>query len=166
MQALVVLWRLMRGLLLALVAAVLFLEEWGWRPLTAWAAQVASWPPLARLEGLIKRSGPMSALLLFLAPAVLLLPVKLIALWLIAEGRPGLGIAVIVLAKLVGTALVGRLFVLLEPQLMHFVWFARALGWWRLRRVQMQAAIRRTLPWRALSALRRRWRGWVRHRAR
>ena len=34
------LWRVVRGLLLALAAVVLFLEEWGWRPLTAWARAV------------------------------------------------------------------------------------------------------------------------------
>jgi hypothetical protein len=31
------LWRLLRGVLLALAAVVLVIEEWGWRPLTAWA---------------------------------------------------------------------------------------------------------------------------------
>ena len=62
---------------------------------------------------------------------MLLFPLKLLALWLIGQGQTGLGIAIIVAAKLLGTALVGRLFVLVEPQLMTFAWFARALSWWR-----------------------------------
>ena len=49
------LWRLFRGVMLALAAVVLFLEEWGWRPLTAWAARLAKWPPIARLEARIVR---------------------------------------------------------------------------------------------------------------
>ena len=49
------LWRLVRGGLLTLAALALFFEEWGWRPLTAWAARLARWPPLARLEARIQR---------------------------------------------------------------------------------------------------------------
>ena len=77
------LWRLARGLLLALVAVVIFIEEWGFRPLTAWAARLAQWPPLARLEARIRALGPRQALALFLLPSLLLLPVKLLALWFI-----------------------------------------------------------------------------------
>ena len=40
------LWQVLRGVLLTLAAAVLLIEEWGWRPLTAWAARLAQWPPL------------------------------------------------------------------------------------------------------------------------
>jgi hypothetical protein len=104
------LWRGLRGLLLVLAAIVLFIEEWGWRPLTAWAARLASWPPLARLEAHIVALPPRWALALFIVPAIALFPVKLVALWLIHLGRTTLGVAVIVAAKLIGTALVGRLF--------------------------------------------------------
>jgi len=103
-------WRAVRPVLLALAAIVLFIEEWGWRPLTAAAARVARWPPIARFENLLRRAPPKVALALFLVPALLLFPVKLAALWLIHEGRAMLGISLIVVAKLAGTALVGRLF--------------------------------------------------------
>ncbi len=66
--------------------------------------------------------------MLFLVPAVALFPVKLGALWLIHEGWATLGVTLIVGAKLLGTALVGRLFVLTEPQLAQFAWFARVLA--------------------------------------
>lgn len=42
-------WRLLRRVLLPLAAVVLLIEEWGWRPLTTWAARLAKWPPWARL---------------------------------------------------------------------------------------------------------------------
>ena len=45
-----------------------------------------------------------------------------------ARAAPGLGVFVIVAAKVLGTACVGRLFILVEPQLMTFAWFARAPG--------------------------------------
>lgn len=150
--------RTVRALLLTVAAAVLFFEEWGWRPLTACMAWIARWPPLARLEAALRRTPPRWALLLFLLPAVLLFPVKLAALWLIHQGRTGLGLMVIVVAKLLGTALLGRLFVLTEAQLMQFAWFARALLWWRTVKQKVKAALKRFGPWRAVRGLRRRLR--------
>jgi hypothetical protein len=60
---------------------------------------MARWPPLARLEALIRSAPPRLALALFLVPAVLLFPVKLGALWLMQQGQTMLGITIIVAAK-------------------------------------------------------------------
>jgi len=156
------LWRFLRGLLLALAAVVIFIEEWGFRPLTAWAARLATWPPLARLEARIRRAPPRVALALFLVPALLLFPVKLLALWFIHQGRAVLGVVVILLAKLLGTALVGRLFILTESQLMHFAWFARALAWWRATKARVKAALAASAAWQAARSAARRMRAWLR----
>jgi hypothetical protein len=155
-------WRGVRGVLLAFAALILFLEEWGWRPLTAWAARLAKWPPLARLEQRIAALPPKGALLLFLVPAIALFPVKLLALWLIHLGRGTLGVLVIIAAKLLGTALVGRLFILTERQLVQFAWFARSLAWWRATKARVRAAVERARAWRVARASARRWRGWLR----
>jgi len=82
-------------------------------------------------------------------------PVKLVALWLIQDGRTSLGIAVIVVAKVVGTAFVGRLFVLVEAQLMTFAWFVRARAFWRSTRDRVMAALRQSVVWRSGRAVRR-----------
>jgi hypothetical protein len=160
------LWRIARGALLVLAAIVLFIEEWGWRPLTALAARAARWPLLARLEAHIANAPPRVALLLFLVPAVLLFPVKLLALWLIHEGSPVLGVVVIIAAKVIGTALVGRLFVLTERQLMQFAWFARAMAWWVATKQRVKAATFESPAWRAVRAATRRVRAWMRLRVR
>lgn len=143
------LWRILRGGFLVVAAIILILEEWGWRPLTAWAARLAHWPPVARLENRIRAVSPRVALALFLGPAVMLFPVKLLALWFIHQGQAMFGIGVIVAAKLLGTALVGRLFIITEPQLMHFGWFVRAVLWWRATKTrvkeQVKDAVRRLL---------------------
>ena len=152
------LWRFVRGVMLAFAAVLLFLEEWGWRPLTAWAARLAQWPPIARLEARIVGVPSRWALVLFLAPALLLFPVKLLALWLIHKGSAVLGLSVIVAAKLLGTALVGRLFILTEPQLMQIAWFARAMGWWRATKARVKALIAESAWWRSVRTVLRRWR--------
>ena len=93
-------------------------------------------------------------------PAILLVPVKLGALWLIQDGRAMLGVSIIVVAKLVlvGTALVGRLFVLVESQLMTFAWFVRSVAWWRATRERVGTALRQSFAWRGARVLRRVWR--------
>ena len=159
------LWRPVRAVLLVLAAALLFFEEWGWRPLTAWAARLAQWPPLAHMEARIQSLSPKQALAVFLLPSVLLLPVKLLALWLIQRDQGTLGLLVIIAAKLFGTALVGRLFILTEPKLMQFGWFARALGWWRATKERVKAAVQKSSAWRGAKAARRRVRVWLRRSA-
>lgn len=156
MPFLKLLWQWLRSALLVLAAIVLFIEEWGWKPLAAWAGRMASWPPLAWVEARIRRASPRVALALFLVPGIALIPIKLLALWLIGEGHVWLGVSVILAAKLLGTALVGRLFVLVEPQLMRFARFARALAWWRITKARVTAAVWNSPASRSLrSALRK-----------
>ena len=166
MKVIGVAWQVLRSLLLALAALVIFIEEWGWRPLSAMIARLGRWPPLGRLEARIAAVPRRVALLLFLVPAVLLVPVKVVALWLIGGGHATLGIMLIVLAKLVGTAIVGRLFVLLERQLLTFPWFAHALAWWHRTRTRVMTALRGSTLWRTMRVLRRGWRAWWRKVAR
>ena len=54
-----------------------------------------------------------------------------------------------------GTAFVGRLFILVETQLMTFPWFARSVHWWRGMRERVMAVLRRSFAWRAARAFRR-----------
>lgn len=162
-------WRVARALLLALAAIWLFLEEWGWRPLAIWLGRFARWPPWARTEARIARLPPRLALLVFLVPVVLLLPVKLLALSLLHAGHTALGLGVVVAAKLVGTAIGGRVFVLTEPQLMRLPRFARLVRWWRGVRLGVRRRVRLALNasprWRAFRAALRRWRWRLRRRA-
>lgn len=107
---------------------------------------------------MVRRVRPVVALCLFLVPAIALFPIKLAALWLIHAGQTALGVTVIVLAKLVGTAVVGRLFLLTELQLMSFPWFARAWAWWRATKARVAAAVRASAAWQAVRRVGRAWR--------
>jgi hypothetical protein len=156
------LWRAVRALLLTLAALWFFLEEFGWHPLAAWLGGFTRWPPWARMEARIARLPARPALLLFLLPAAALLPVKLLAVQLIQGGQPVIGLVVIVAAKLLGTAIGGRLFMLLRPQLMTLRRFARAMAWWRQTRRRVRRRLRDALEasagWRAMRAGVLRWR--------
>lgn len=153
--------RWLRGLLLALAALVVFVEEWGWRPLSRALGRLTAWGPLGRLEALVRRAPPRLALVLFAVPAVALFPLKLAALGLVGRGHTLLGLALVLGAKLLGTAIVGRLYVLLEPQLLTFPWLAAAIGWWRDWKNGIKARVHASRAWRAAqrlaSAVRERW---------
>lgn len=146
------LWRPVRLLLLTISALWFLFEEFGWHPLAAWLGRFARWPPWARMESRIARAPPRLALVLFVLPATLLLPVKLMALHLIQSGRPVAGLSVILAAKVVGTALGGRLFVLVRPQLMHIRRFARLMAWWRYLRRRARHVLRWSTAWVMLRA--------------
>jgi hypothetical protein len=142
--------RFILGLLLALV--ILF-EEWGWGPLQRAMAWLGGLPVLRRIEAWIARLPPYGALAIFLLPSLTLLPIKLLALWFISQGHAGLGLSVIVIAKLAGTAVLARLFSLTQPALMTLAWFARLHGRWVIFKDELLARVRASAPWRAAHAV-------------
>lgn len=154
---------LLRRLAGGFLALLILFEEWGWVPLQRAAAFVARLPPLAWLERRIAALPPWAALSVFALPTLALLPVKLAALWLIGRGHALPGLAVIVVAKLVGTAVVARLFALTRPALMQLRGFARAYGRWTAWKEALLARVRASWAWRAGRVLKRRW---LRRRAR
>jgi hypothetical protein len=155
-QLLHTLLRLAKGLLTWLVALLILFEEWGWEPLARLAGQLARLPLVGRIEQRIAQLPPYLALALLALPASLLLPVKLMALWLIEQGRPWLGLAVIVAAKVLGTALVARLFMLTQPALMRLPWFARLFARWTAFKERVKVVVRQSAAWRAARSLKSR----------
>ncbi len=150
----------------AMLALVILFEEWGWEPLQRALARLGQLPVLRQLEALVQRLPPYAALAVFLLPALLLLPVKLMVLALIAQGQKLPGLVLIVLAKLVGTAVVARLFALTRPALLTLAWFARVHGRWMVWKEGLLTWVRASWAWRTARALRRllrqRWMRWQR----
>lgn len=138
---------LIRLLQLPLALLVLF-YEWGWETLSHVFDWLAKRPLWRAMENAIRRLPPWGAMLLFALPTVLLFPVKLAALWLIAQGKGTLGVIVIIGAKLVGTAVVARLFNLTQPALMKLRWFAAIYHWFIPWKDLWLDAIRASWPWR------------------
>ena len=162
------LWLGLRRLAEALLALVVLFEEWGWEPLRRAFAWVARLPLLAWLGRRIEALPPYAALGVFALPTLLLLPVKLAALWLIGSGHPALGLAVIVWAKLAGTALLAHLFGLTRPALMQLGWFARLYTRWSAWKERVLTQVRTSWAWRWGRVVKRkvaqRWARW-RHAA-
>lgn len=111
--------------LYALAAVVVLLEDWLWEDLQRLAQCIGRLPVFRQAEALIVALPPWGALAIFALPSLLLIPVKLAALWFISTGHLVMGVGVMVAAKIAGTALVARLFKLTKPKLLTFRLFAR-----------------------------------------
>jgi hypothetical protein len=160
--------RLLKAVFSGLLALLILFEEWGWEPLQRLLARIGQLPGLRWLERRISALPPYAALALFLVPTLMLLPVKLLALWSMSRGKVVLGTLVILGAKVLGTAIVARLFTLTQPALMQLPWFARAFTRWTVWKNALLERVRASWPWRLSRQLKhrvlRRWqqvkRGW------
>jgi hypothetical protein len=160
---------LLKTLLEILLALVIVFEEWGWRPLADLLGRLARWRPWAAVEALIMRLPPYAALIVFVLPTALLLPLKLLALLLIANGQVLLAGLLFIAAKVVATALIARLFMLTQPALMQIGWFAYSYDTVMPWKEALTARVRASWAWRwgrvwkervkrVLGAAARRWR--------
>jgi hypothetical protein len=145
-------WRLTRSILRTtlqiLLALIIVFEEWGWRPLADLLGRLARWRPWAALEYAIARLPPYAALLAFVLPSLLLLPLKFLALFLIANRQFMLASVLFIAAKLVATGLVARLFALTQPALMQIGWFAWTYDTVMPWKEALTEHVRASWPWR------------------
>jgi hypothetical protein len=150
--------RLLAAPFVLIAAIIVLIEEWLWDDLQRIAAAIGHLPLLRQLESLIAGLPPYAALALFGAPSLLLFPVKLAALYLIAHGQPILGLMTVVAAKIAGTALVARIFVLTQPNLARIAWFAWLQTRFLAFKTRIHEAIKSTSVYKAAHRLRLRMR--------
>jgi hypothetical protein len=131
-----------------IAAVILLFEEWGWVPLAALISRLGRLPFCARLEHKMARLPPWGALCVLALPTMVLLPIKLLALYFIGKGQAVIGVGVLVAAKLVGTALLARLFQVIQPALMRLAWFARWYPRWKAWKDSLMASMRASALWR------------------
>lgn len=163
------LWLIVRAPIVAalqiIAALIVLFEEWGWKPLSDVLAYLARFAPLAAIERWIARLPPYGALAVFALPSALLLPLKFVAMWLLATGKYWTATVLFAGAKVASTALVARIFTLTKPALMQISWFVRAYDWFVPWKDALFEQIRASWVWRygrivkarALQHLKRNW---------
>jgi hypothetical protein len=118
--------RLLRPLVI-LLALVFLLEAWLWQHLAPIVASVVARIPLDRLKAVIARwiagLSPAATLVVFVVPFILLLPLKLLEVWLIAKHHWIGAIVTLVLAKLLGLGVTAFIFDLTRAKLLQMPWF-------------------------------------------
>jgi len=151
-----ILARIASATLVPLLALILMFEEWGWGPLSRMLGVLARLPVWSQIERLILRLPPYLALMTFLVPVVGIIPIKLLAWYWVAQGHVMLGLSIVLVAKIVGTAIIARLFTLTQPALMELPWFASLHGRWKRWKDRIIARVICTPQWKAFVVRRRR----------
>jgi hypothetical protein len=164
--------RLLRPLLV-LLAIVFLIEAWLWRHLKPVVAGIVALIPLRRIKRRLKAAvewlPPPAALVVFAVPALLLFPLKLVAVWLIAHKYWLSATVVFGFAKLAGLGVTAFVFEMTKPKLLQMAWFRwlylRVLDWlaWAhsltdpIKR-RIRKLMRLVAPGRGSRALRLLWR--------
>jgi hypothetical protein len=149
-------------LFVPIAAAIVFIEETLLHYLGLAMAAIAKWPPVARLEAWLRGLPPWGALLAFIAPSLLVIPIKLSAVWFAFHHHYGLSALSLVIGKMLATALVARLYQVLRPTLVKMPWYLRAETWvfgWRDR---LYAFVRALPAWQRAKAMIQNARRWMR----
>ena len=125
------------------------------RPISRWIGRHLE---LKRLRGWIRSLPPYPSLALFSVPVIVLEPIKPVAAYLAATGQVLGGAATFVVGELLKLVLVERLFDLTRDKLMKIPAFAWVYGKFTEAKAWLQA----TEAWRAIRALSRTARDYVR----
>lgn len=163
--------RLARPFWVALALVFLF-EAWLWdvlQPIVGRIVNVIPWgkirPAFLRM---IERLSPQATLVVFAIPFVVLLPVKFLEFWLLAQRQWIAGIVVLVAAKLIGLGLTAFIFEATKDKLLQMAWFTRLYEFFLWARdwahEKIEPVKRRLREWsqEAIAPIRRQVRRWRR----
>jgi hypothetical protein len=116
-----------------LLAVIFLIEAWLWDHLEPIVKRVVARIPLRRfklwLAGKISTLSPAMTLVVFVVPAVLLFPLKLVGLWLLAHEYWASALTLMVFAKFVGLGVTAFIFDVTRPKLLQMRWFAKLYEW-------------------------------------
>lgn len=111
--------------LIFLASLLMWIEETLWVRLKWLTAKIAILSWVKRLEASIQKLTPYATVVVFFIPLTILLPFKLVAVYWLSRGYWLRSLAVIIAAKILGTAIEARMFVICKPKLMTIPWFRK-----------------------------------------
>ena len=115
------------------LALIFLIEAWLWDHLEPIVARIVAMIPLrafkAWLAARVAQLSPMLTLLVFLAPVVLLFPVKFLEVWLLANQYWISAVVLIVAMKFIGVGIAAFIFDVTKPKLLQMPWFVRVYDW-------------------------------------
>ena len=139
--------------LLFCAAVLLLIEEWLWDGTARFLRDLARLPVFAACGDWFRRRTPYQALSLFVLPLLSLLPLKGVIVLAFMHGRVMLGMTVLVLEKLIFSAVFAALFQLTGPAVTQIGWVRRMQhAFLRVRRalhgwLARQPAYRQSRAW-------------------
>lgn len=132
--------RQLKKALLTLLALIFLFEAWLWDVTGRLVARIILVVPFEQFRRYVTRNieplSPWLTLLVFTIPAIILFPLKLIAVWLLAKGYVLSGFGTVAFAKVAGFGVTSFLFSLCKPKLLQLKlvkWVYETLVYWRKR---------------------------------
>lgn len=129
------------------VALFVIFQEWGWEPLKKLFVWLLRWPLWQKVSNYIASLPPYGALACFSIPIMVDEAIKIIGLLQIVQGHGIRGSIIIVLAKILGTALVAWIYQITESKLLQIPWFARFHAWWIPWKNELVAKVKSSTFW-------------------
>src|SRR5262249_33208349 len=115
--------------LLVLLALVFLFEAWLWdisAPVVGWiVARIPLRVVKEKIAAGVARLSPAVTLVVFIVPVLLLLPLKFLALWMLAHDHWLGALAGLAFAKLMSVGVTAFIFDLTRPKLLQLAWFQR-----------------------------------------
>ena len=112
-----------------LLAIVFLIEAWLWDHLEPIVARVVAAIPLAAfkqwLSDRIDALSPAMTLIVFVVPAILLFPLKLVGAWLLVHEYWISALLTVLFAKFVGVGVSAFIFDVTRPKLLTMAWFKK-----------------------------------------
>ena len=116
-----------------LLAVIFLIEAWLWDHLEPIVERVVARIPLRAfkhwLAEKIAALSPALTLIVFVVPAILLFPLKLLGLWLLTHEYWISAVTMMVFAKFLGLGVTAFIFDLTRPKLLQMQWFAKIYEW-------------------------------------
>jgi hypothetical protein len=153
-----------------ILALLLLLEAWLWdhlEPVVARVVNVIPWGKVrSSLARLLEKLPPYAALVVFIVPVIILMPLKFLEVYFIATRNWFGAVVVLVFAKLLGLGVTAFVFDVTRDKLLQIAWFRRMYDWFiwardwaRTQTEPIRARIRKIvwlfMPERAARSLRR-----------
>jgi hypothetical protein len=109
------------------LALIFLLEAWLWdhlEPVVARVVNVIPWKRLkSRLAKLVDKLPPRQTLVVFVVPLAVLVPLKVLALWLVAQHHWIAAAFTLLFAKLLGLGITAFIFDVTRDKLLQIEWF-------------------------------------------
>jgi hypothetical protein len=135
-------------LILIIIAAVWMLfEDWVWDNIVALMHIVGRQKIINSLETFLARQNQYVLLSLFSFPFFIMIPAKVYGLYLIADGKVIRGIIIFLIAEVLITALVTRLFIISSDKLLQIQAFAAFYYWFKDKKEWLYSEVRNLPAW-------------------
>jgi hypothetical protein len=139
--------RAIRLILVSLAAIWMLFEDWVWDTIVALMEEFERLKIINRFESFLARQNQYLLLTLFTFPFLIVIPAKLYGIYLIADGKVIRGVTIFIVAEVLITALVTRLFIISKDKLLQIKAFKTFYYWFKDKKEWLYSELHKLRAW-------------------